>query len=98
MRREIDVIAAWSVDRLGRSLQGLVTFLGEVHGAGVELYLDLIARSNSANTPSIWNSAFPAGLLVSAPCRSDDDSKASWDLEIVRRFDVVAETMERARV
>ena len=38
--REIDVIAAWSVDRLGRSLQDLVGFLGEVHGAGVDLYLD----------------------------------------------------------
>ncbi len=40
VRREIDVIAAWSVDRLGRSLQDLVGFLGEVHGAGVDLYLD----------------------------------------------------------
>src|SRR5207344_1815825 len=34
-----DVIAAWSVDRLGRSLQDLVGFLGETHGAGVHLYL-----------------------------------------------------------
>lgn len=38
-RREFDVIAAWSVDRLGRSLQHLVEFLGEVHAAGVDLYL-----------------------------------------------------------
>lgn len=38
-RRRFDVIAAWSVDRLGRSLQDLVSFLGEVHGAGVNLYL-----------------------------------------------------------
>src|SRR5262245_44513871 len=38
-RREIDLVAAWSVDRLGRSLQHLVTFLGELHGAGVDLYL-----------------------------------------------------------
>jgi len=29
-RREFDMIAAWSVDRLGRSLQHLVAFLGEV--------------------------------------------------------------------
>jgi DNA invertase Pin-like site-specific DNA recombinase len=28
-RREFDTIAAWSVDRLGRSLQDLVTLLGE---------------------------------------------------------------------
>ena len=38
-RREVDMIAAWSVDRLGRSLQDLVGFLGEIHGAGVDLYL-----------------------------------------------------------
>jgi DNA invertase Pin-like site-specific DNA recombinase len=30
---------AWSVDRLGRSLQDLVAFLGEIHAAGVNLYL-----------------------------------------------------------
>jgi DNA invertase Pin-like site-specific DNA recombinase len=40
VRREFDIVAAWSVDRLGRSLQDLVSFLGEVHGAGVDLYLD----------------------------------------------------------
>jgi DNA invertase Pin-like site-specific DNA recombinase len=38
-RRRFDVIAAWSVDRLGRSLQDLVAFLGDAHGAGVHLYL-----------------------------------------------------------
>jgi len=38
-RREIDLVAAWSVDRLGRSLIDLVTFLTHVHGAGVGLYL-----------------------------------------------------------
>ena len=38
-RREVDVIAAWSVDRLGRSLQELVGFLGELHAKGVDLYL-----------------------------------------------------------
>jgi DNA invertase Pin-like site-specific DNA recombinase len=38
-RREVDMIAAWSVDRLGRSLQELVEFLGELHAKGVDLYL-----------------------------------------------------------
>ena len=38
-RRQFDAIMAWSVDRLGRSLQDLVTFLGEIHGAKVDLYL-----------------------------------------------------------
>jgi DNA invertase Pin-like site-specific DNA recombinase len=38
-RREIDVVAAWSVDRLGRSLQDLLGFLGELHAKNVDLYL-----------------------------------------------------------
>ena len=38
-RREFDLIAAWSVDRLGRSLQHLVEFLNEIHESAVDLYL-----------------------------------------------------------
>ena len=38
-RREIDMVMAWSVDRLGRSLQNLIEFLGELHGKHVDLYL-----------------------------------------------------------
>lgn len=38
-RREFDVVMAWSVDRLGRSVQDLVVFLGGLHGSGVDLYL-----------------------------------------------------------
>ena len=38
-RREFDVVAAWSVDRLGRSLQDLVGFLAELHAVGVDLFL-----------------------------------------------------------
>ncbi len=39
-RKEFDVVMAWSVDRLGRSLQDLVQFLVELHAKGVDLYLD----------------------------------------------------------
>lgn len=39
IRREFDIIMAWSVDRLGRSLQNLVSFLGDVHAKGIDLYL-----------------------------------------------------------
>lgn len=39
LRREIDIIMAWSVDRLGRSLQDLVGFLDDIHAKGVNLYL-----------------------------------------------------------
>jgi DNA invertase Pin-like site-specific DNA recombinase len=38
-RRQFDIIAAWSVDRLGRSLLDLLAFLGEAHAVGVDLYL-----------------------------------------------------------
>jgi len=32
-------VMAWSVDRLGRSLQDLGGFLSEIHAAGVDLFL-----------------------------------------------------------
>lgn len=39
IRGAFDLVGAWSVDRLGRSLQDLVAFLGEIQAAGVGLYL-----------------------------------------------------------
>lgn len=39
VRKEFDLVAAWSVDRLGRSLQHLIAFLGELHAKDVDLYL-----------------------------------------------------------
>ena len=38
-RREFDMVMAWSVDRLGRSLQDLVGFLSELHALKIDLYL-----------------------------------------------------------
>lgn len=38
-RKDFDLVAAWSVDRLGRSLQHLVGFLGEIQAKNVDLYL-----------------------------------------------------------
>jgi DNA invertase Pin-like site-specific DNA recombinase len=38
-RKDFDLVAAWSVDRLGRSLIDLVGLLQELHGADVDLYL-----------------------------------------------------------
>lgn len=37
-RREFDLIAVWSIDRLGRSLQHLVTTVNDLHAQGVQLY------------------------------------------------------------
>jgi len=39
VRREIDLVMAWSVDRLGRSLQQLVALLSDLQARGVDLYL-----------------------------------------------------------
>ena len=49
-RKEFDVVAAWSVDRLGRSLQDLVGFLVDLQAKGVHLYLHQQALDTS--TPS----------------------------------------------
>jgi DNA invertase Pin-like site-specific DNA recombinase len=38
-RRQFDMVMAWSVDRLGRSLQDLVGFLSEIHALKIDLYL-----------------------------------------------------------
>ena len=48
--RKIDMVAAWSVDRLGRSLQHLVGFLNELQALGCDLYLHHQALDTS--TPS----------------------------------------------
>ncbi len=38
-RRQFDVVTAWNVDRLGRSLQDLVVFLSELQALKVDLFL-----------------------------------------------------------
>jgi DNA invertase Pin-like site-specific DNA recombinase len=49
-RRDFDIIAVWSVDRLGRSLQDLVSFLGDLHSKRVDLYLH--QQGLDTSTPS----------------------------------------------
>jgi DNA invertase Pin-like site-specific DNA recombinase len=49
-RREIDMVAAWSVDRLGRSLTDLLEFLKELHAKGVDLFLH--QQGLDTSTPS----------------------------------------------
>ena len=39
MRGEVDMIAAWDVSRLGRSLQHLTGLLSDIHAKGCNLYL-----------------------------------------------------------
>jgi DNA invertase Pin-like site-specific DNA recombinase len=49
-RREFDIVAAWSVDRLGRSLQDLIEVLSDLHAKGVDLYLH--QQGLDTSTPS----------------------------------------------
>jgi DNA invertase Pin-like site-specific DNA recombinase len=49
-RREFDLIAVWSIDRLGRSLQHLVTTVNDLHSSGVQLYFHQQALDTT--TPS----------------------------------------------
>jgi DNA invertase Pin-like site-specific DNA recombinase len=49
-RKEFDIVAVWSVDRLGRSLQDLVSILGELHSKGIHLYL--LQQGIDTTTPS----------------------------------------------
>jgi DNA invertase Pin-like site-specific DNA recombinase len=48
--RKVNMIAAWSVDRLGRSLQDLVGFLNELQAVKCDLYLH--QQSIDTTTPS----------------------------------------------
>ena len=48
-RRDFDMVAVWSLDRLGRSLTHLVSFLDELHAKGLDLYLD--QQSIDTSTP-----------------------------------------------
>jgi DNA invertase Pin-like site-specific DNA recombinase len=49
-RREVNMVAAWSVDRLGRSLTDLLDFLRELHAKGVDLFLH--QQGLDTSTPS----------------------------------------------
>ena len=49
-RREIDMVVAWSVDRLGRSLQHLIPFLSDLQAKGVDLFL--LQQGLDTSTPS----------------------------------------------
>jgi DNA invertase Pin-like site-specific DNA recombinase len=49
-RREVDMVAAWSVDRLGRSLTDLLGILGDLHEKKVDLFLH--QQGLDTSTPS----------------------------------------------
>jgi len=49
-RKDFEQIMAWSVDRLGRSLPGLVSFLNDIQSKSVDLYLH--QQGLDTSTPS----------------------------------------------
>ena len=50
VRREVDQVCVWSIDRLGRSLQDLIAVLDELRQKGCELYIH--RQAIDTNTPS----------------------------------------------
>jgi DNA invertase Pin-like site-specific DNA recombinase len=48
-RRKFDIVMAWAIDRLGRSLIDLLGTIGHLEAAGVDLYLD--QQSIDTTTP-----------------------------------------------
>ena len=79
-KRQFDLVMAWSVDRLGRSLKDLVAFLSELHALRIDLFLhqqgldsrtpagkamfQMMACSPSSNGPLFRNGSVPG---LSAP-------------------------------
>ena len=49
-RRKFDVVMAWAIDRLGRSLADVAAFMADMKATGVDLYLD--KQAVDTTTPS----------------------------------------------
>lgn len=60
VRRRFDLVAVWSIDRLGRSLQHLVETVNELHAVGVDLYVQQQAIDTSSPAGKLAFSVFGA--------------------------------------
>ena len=67
-QRKFDVVMAWSVDRLGRSLQDLVGFLSELHTLRIDLFLH--QQGLDTTTPG-GKAMFQICLLYTSPSPRD---------------------------
>src|SRR5438552_7003747 len=73
-KRQFDMVMAWSVDRLGRSLQDLVGFLSELHA----LRIDLIPAPAGPTQPSApMREAF---LLTHRPGSNQQSVRSAYPL------------------
>jgi DNA invertase Pin-like site-specific DNA recombinase len=59
-QRKFDLIAVWSIDRLGRSLQHLVETVNELRALGVDLYIHQQAIDSSTPAGKLSFSVFAA--------------------------------------
>src|SRR5947209_3282537 len=82
VRHEFDVVTAWSVDRLGRSLQGLVNFLEELRALKIDLFLH--QQGLDTSTPTGRAMYQMAGIF------------AEWERAIIRERVIAG--LARARV
>jgi hypothetical protein len=66
-----EVIMAWSVDRLGRSLQDLIGFLSEIHALGIDLLLHQqgLDTTTPAGKAMFQMMGVFAGAAKTNPCR-----------------------------
>ncbi len=67
-RREFDMVAAWSVDRLGRSLQHLVNGLNDLKDVGVGLYLPTPSWGGPQRGPDPGENHEPGETQKHCPC------------------------------
>lgn len=60
VRGKFDLLAVWSIDRLGRSLQHLVSTINELNAVGVDLYVHQQALDTSTPSGKLAFSIFGA--------------------------------------
>ena len=92
-KRQFDVVMAWNVDRLGRSLKDLVAFLSELHALGIDLFL----HQQGLDTTTPAGKAMFQMLGVFAEFeRSIIQERVRAGLQRAKREDKVAERIRAA--
>jgi DNA invertase Pin-like site-specific DNA recombinase len=81
-RREFDMVMAWSVDRLGRSLQDLVGFLSELHALKIDLFLrhDACRQGDVSDDGRVCRvrACHDSGTRPRRACEGQERGEASW--------------------
>ena len=75
-KRQFDMVMAWSVDRLGRSLQDLVGFLSELHALGIDLFLN--QQGLDTTTPAGKAHVSDDGRVCGVRALDDSGTSSCW--------------------